>query len=287
MPWTGAAFGVGCLAIAGLPPLNGFASEWLTLQSLAHLAFDGPLGVGLAGAAALAGIAATAALALLCFVKVAGLVLLGAPRARGGRDRGRGAAARCAPRWSSLAGAVRRRSASCPGCCCRRSPASRPATSASPPTRPGSALPGTGSLPALALALALVAVDRAARPRCAARRRAAPAPTWACGQPVTPALNWTSAGFTKPLRLVLEALLRPRRELEVRARGRDRAADPLRPRASPRPPTGCSTGPRSAPRSAAPRVARRLQTGNVRTYAAYLLALVLGLLALARAGALG
>ena len=80
MPWTGAAFGVGCLAIAGLPPLNGFASEWLVLQSFARLAIDGPPGAGLAGAVALAGVAATAALAALCFVKVAGLVLLGAPR---------------------------------------------------------------------------------------------------------------------------------------------------------------------------------------------------------------
>ena len=35
MPWTGGAFLVGALAIAGLPPLNGFASEWLTLQALA------------------------------------------------------------------------------------------------------------------------------------------------------------------------------------------------------------------------------------------------------------
>ena len=55
------------------------------------------------------------------------------------------------------------------------------------------------------------------RPRALARgtRRAAPAPAWACGQRVVPALSWTSAGFTKPLRLVLEAVLRPRREIEV------------------------------------------------------------------------
>ena len=39
MPWTGGAFLVGAMAIAGLPPLNGFASEWLTLQALVHLAF--------------------------------------------------------------------------------------------------------------------------------------------------------------------------------------------------------------------------------------------------------
>src|ERR1019366_7211141 len=36
MPWTGWAFLVGAMAIAGLPPLNGFASEWLTLQALLH-----------------------------------------------------------------------------------------------------------------------------------------------------------------------------------------------------------------------------------------------------------
>ena len=69
------------MAIAGLPPLNGFASEWLTLQALAarrarrrRSAWRSPARL------ALAGLAATAALALLCFVKVVGLVLLGAPR---------------------------------------------------------------------------------------------------------------------------------------------------------------------------------------------------------------
>ena len=39
---------------------------------------------------------------------------------------------------------------------------------------------------------------------CAAGASRAPAPTWACGQRVEPRLQWTSAGFTKPLRLMLE-----------------------------------------------------------------------------------
>ena len=34
MPWTGVFFLVGALAISGVPPLNGFASEWLTFQAL-------------------------------------------------------------------------------------------------------------------------------------------------------------------------------------------------------------------------------------------------------------
>src|SRR5213078_331418 len=78
----------------------------------------------------------------------------------------------------------------------------------------GLSIPGTGSYPVLALAIALVAAFAVLR-RARGRRSAAPAPSWACGQAVVPALNWTSAGFSKPLRLVLESVLRPRREIEV------------------------------------------------------------------------
>jgi hydrogenase-4 component B len=34
MPWTGLLFLIGAISIAGLPPFNGFISEWLTLQAL-------------------------------------------------------------------------------------------------------------------------------------------------------------------------------------------------------------------------------------------------------------
>src|SRR4030088_677279 len=89
MPCTGFAFLIGAAAIAGLPPLNGFVSEWLTLQALFHLALTRSVTAGArrappparaAGAIALAGLAVTAALAVYCFVKVVGLVLLGPPR---------------------------------------------------------------------------------------------------------------------------------------------------------------------------------------------------------------
>ncbi len=49
MPWTGGAFAIGAMAIAGLPPLNGFASEWMTLQALLHVAVYGPFGVAACG----------------------------------------------------------------------------------------------------------------------------------------------------------------------------------------------------------------------------------------------
>ena len=97
MPWTGRSFLIGAGAIAGIAPLNGFVSEWLTLQSLLHLALTRSVAAGITGAIALAALALTAALAVYCFVKVVGLVLLGsaAPRRlRRAPSRPRG---RCAP----------------------------------------------------------------------------------------------------------------------------------------------------------------------------------------------
>jgi hydrogenase-4 component B len=40
MPWTAAFFLMGGMALASLPPLNGFMSEWATIQSLLHLSFS-------------------------------------------------------------------------------------------------------------------------------------------------------------------------------------------------------------------------------------------------------
>ena len=34
MPWTAGLFAVGAVAVAGLPPLNGFVSEWLIYMGL-------------------------------------------------------------------------------------------------------------------------------------------------------------------------------------------------------------------------------------------------------------
>jgi hydrogenase-4 component B len=79
MPWTASLFGLGATAIAGLPPLNGFVSEWLVYLGL----FDAVAAHSAASfAAILAAIALglTGALALACFVKVCGVVFLGLPR---------------------------------------------------------------------------------------------------------------------------------------------------------------------------------------------------------------
>ncbi len=79
MPWTASLFGLGAVAISGLPPLNGFVSEWLIYLGLFDVATQRG---GLAGAAMPATIlfAMAGALALACFAKAAAIVFLGAPR---------------------------------------------------------------------------------------------------------------------------------------------------------------------------------------------------------------
>jgi hydrogenase-4 component B len=282
MPWTGGAFLVGAMAIAGLPPLNGFASEWLTLQALLRVPAYGQVPDGLAGAVALAALAATAGLAALCFVKVVGLVLLGSPR------RQAVAEAEEAP-WP-MVGAVGFLALACialglaPGLLFDALVGLAP-WPVDVPTTAGLDLPGTGSLRTVGIAGVLVALT-ATFTLLRGRRSAVPAPTWACGQEVESRLAWTSAGFTKPLRLALEAILRPHREIAVRSEGGvvqevsytghvphlidDRLYRPV-VRAS----------------LAAAAHARRLQSGSLGVYATYLIALVLVLLAAARLGAIG
>jgi hydrogenase-4 component B len=282
MPWSGGAFLVGAMAIAGLPPLNGFASEWLTLQALLHVSQYGHVGDGMAGALALAALAATAALALFCFVKVVGLVLLGAPRTP--------AVAAAEEPPLPLRAALVFLALVCialglvPGVLFGALVGLAPSSSAAA-TRLGLYLPGTGSLPTIGIALVLVGVT-GALVLLRGSRSAAPAPTWASGQVVEPALRWTSAGFTKSLRLVLEAVLRPEREISSRTEAGvlqevaysghvphlidERLYRPAE---------------RVAFRAA--RHARRLQTGSVGTYVVYLIGLVVVLLAAVRLGVIG
>lgn len=80
MPVTGALTVVGAVAIAGFPPLNGFVSEWLLYLGL----MDRSLALG--GSGALVALMSVGLLALvgglasLCFVRLVGIVFLGAPR---------------------------------------------------------------------------------------------------------------------------------------------------------------------------------------------------------------
>ena len=80
MPWTSLSFLVGAVAICGLPPLNGFVSEFLVYLSLfGSVGQREGISFSVAAFAAPA-LALIGALALACFVKVYGAVFLGTSR---------------------------------------------------------------------------------------------------------------------------------------------------------------------------------------------------------------
>jgi hydrogenase-4 component B len=86
MPWTSALFLVGVLAISALPPLNGFVSEWLTLQTILRAALLSSTGIKIVFALAGALLALTAGLAATCFAKVFAMGFLGMPRSEGAAE---------------------------------------------------------------------------------------------------------------------------------------------------------------------------------------------------------
>jgi len=80
MPLTALFFLVGAIAISGLPPFNGFASEWVTFQSL--FAGINSSVVSIRALFIFAGgcLALTGGLAAACFVKAFGITFLARPR---------------------------------------------------------------------------------------------------------------------------------------------------------------------------------------------------------------
>ncbi|MBK5256193.1 MAG: hydrogenase 4 subunit B [Vicinamibacteria bacterium] len=222
MPWTGLCFLIGAMAISALPPLNGFASEWLTFQAflfgfrespepLAHFLF--PVG----GAV----LALTTALAAACFVKAFGISFLALPRTAAA------AGAREAPPIMLIPQALL--AALClglglfPGGVLKalgRVLVSLPGL----PPQADAAWNGLGMATggaafdyvvpmvfAAALACGIgVAAALSARSGVSARR----APTWGCGGELSPQTEYTATAFSKPLMMIFQAIYRPTRRVE-------------------------------------------------------------------------
>ncbi len=80
MPFLGVFMLVASLAIAAIPPLNGFVGEWLIYQSLFASLEVAPLGLKVVIMLAVAGLAIGSALAAASFIKMFGISFLGLPR---------------------------------------------------------------------------------------------------------------------------------------------------------------------------------------------------------------
>jgi hydrogenase-4 component B len=83
LPATGALLLLAGAALVGLPPLNGFVSEWLVYLGLLRGAEGAASPLALVGWLALAALAFVGALAAVTFTRLLGVALLGEPRSAG------------------------------------------------------------------------------------------------------------------------------------------------------------------------------------------------------------
>jgi hydrogenase-4 component B len=222
LPATAVLFLLGAMAISALPPLNGFASEWLTFQSLLALG-SAASATWVAAGAVLAGglLALTGALAAACFVKAFGVAFLGLPRSE------QAAGAREAP--LALRGGMSLLAAAClllglqPGLALwLLGPATTELTGASLAAGQPSWLgrlagPGGAQVDPTLLLGALLAfgglallVGRLLGPTLVRR-----GPTWACGFALDASMQYGATAFAKPIRLFFRSLLRPERAVNA------------------------------------------------------------------------
>jgi formate hydrogenlyase subunit 3/multisubunit Na+/H+ antiporter MnhD subunit len=80
MPRTAGLFLIGALAICGLPPLNGFISEFLIYSGLFNGIVANPLSSTIVLVSALFGLVLIGGMAILCFTKAFGIIFLGTER---------------------------------------------------------------------------------------------------------------------------------------------------------------------------------------------------------------
>ena len=205
MPWTWLGFLVGAAAIVGLPPLNGFVSEWLVYQGLFLTSQSGEtprlalLGIPM--------LALTGGLALACFAKVAGVVFLGTPRTAHAANAVEGQPSSHAPLLLLAAACVALGVVPAIGLALV-SDAARQMSGPNAAAIPSGVIAGAWTISLLAASMLVVAAGlwwmRSALARRQGVRREV---TWSCGYgDVTPRMQYTASSFAAPLLAVFGPL---------------------------------------------------------------------------------
>jgi formate hydrogenlyase subunit 3/multisubunit Na+/H+ antiporter MnhD subunit len=225
MPWTAAAFFLGAAAIAALPPLNGFVSEWLMFQALLQNVRLPMPALNLVFTVAIAALALTGGLAVACFVKAYGIAFLALPRTESA------ASAREMPGSMRLGMAVAALACvalavGATGVVATLAPIAETLVpdAASVSTRGGLTVDvssgfATLSMPAVAIAL----VGAFLLPFLALTlARARPSPrryeTWGCGRLLqTARMEYTATAFANPFTRVFDFVYRPVARLDIDA----------------------------------------------------------------------
>jgi hydrogenase-4 component B len=274
LPGIGISFLIGCAAIAGLPLLNGFVSEWLIFKALLNGSALEPTPTLplLIGALALAG-----ALACACFVKVYGITFLGRPRSVAASR------ANAVPEGMDLS--LFAIAAVCillgvhPGAALN--PLYALAGTLLPDATPPPELAAISrAMPLVAAAVVLVLLIALRMSKWTSRR----VDTWACGLPgLTERMQYTATSFSKPLRSVFTAVYKPARKLDV-----EPADEPYFPVRITYRSVRTTSFEKTLYRPtvdlvvAAARQLRRLHTGNIQAYLLYIFLMIVSLLLVLR-----
>ncbi len=83
MPITATLLTIGAVAMSGLPPLNGFVSEWFLYKALLSIGLGDARRSAVLALCAVATVALIGALAALAFIRLLGISALGTPRSKG------------------------------------------------------------------------------------------------------------------------------------------------------------------------------------------------------------
>ena len=322
-PWSGTGLAIGSLTLAGLPLTMGFVSEWFLLEALMQQFRVPVLGYRLLLALAGAAVALTAGFAGVTFVRLIGLVVLGPPAGQDGSAAARSAGGRrWDGGWLGRA-AIVILSAGCLAMTAVLPLLVRVLAAGLSPVVPTSATSGARQAPWVLgpvfsgfsvlspswlwivmplLALAVLAFTRLVAGTRMTRVRRVPA--WRSATAgVEGADSYTAGGFANPTRRVLAAVLHTRSELRpvTTASGPDtRDAADIEPESATdlAPVPGARLAyssdvievvedylyrPALRPVMATVRAAKRLQSGRLDAYLAYMLIALVALLALVTA----
>jgi hydrogenase-4 component B len=225
MPKTAFFFLIGAVAISALPPLNGFVSEWLTYQSLLQGFGTTASLVRLMFPLSGAMLALTGALAAACFVKAFGITFLAQPRSEEARQAHEVSTAMLAGMGLLTAFCVFL--GLFPTLFVRLlDPVTLRLTgerlggqlTAAGVIVLGTTQPQGGTVSTLGIALTglcLLPIPFGLWLVFGRQTKVRLGPTWDCGlRGLTPAMEYTATGFSKPIRMIFKALFRPRREVQ-------------------------------------------------------------------------
>ena len=209
MPWTAALFLIASVAICGLPPMNGFISEFLIYSGLFGWMQGADAQTTTAAVFSILALVMIGGLAILCFTKAFGIIFLGTPRKE--IEAHEMEACRIVPLciealvmlsigifpafWARLAGSALE--------CLPYGSASAVESSAE------LSLVGIASL----MFIILAALLYVAKTRRNASRKVAVGPVWGCGYSEgTPKIQYTATSFVKTYTQLFSFLLGIRRE---------------------------------------------------------------------------